>query len=99
MERGSEKDRFKDRNWAHLVPVDWNEEARNVLKAALKRDGISYAVLREGLSKIGVDESEANLRNKINRGKFSAAFFLQCFAVMGTDRLWLGNKYISEINF
>ena len=81
------------RDWGPLRSVDWNAEARNVLKGALKRQGMSYVLLRQGLSKMGIEETEANLRNKINRGTFSTAFFLQCFAVMGNASLWLGNMY------
>lgn len=85
------------RAWGRLKEVDWNEEARNVLKGALKRGGVSYADLREKLANMGIEETEANLRNKVNRGKFSAAFFLQCCAAMGTDQIWLGKMYVREI--
>jgi hypothetical protein len=95
------RDRMEKRDWEHLKSLDWNSEARNVLKAALKRDGVSYVQLRDGLSALGLEETEANLRNKINRGTFSAAFLLQCFAALGNSNIWLGNKYeaLSKIDF
>jgi Domain of unknown function (DUF6471) len=36
-----------------------------------------YAGLVEKLTAIGVDEKEANVRNKLSRGKFTAAYFQQ----------------------
>nr|WP_244488209.1 DUF6471 domain-containing protein [Devosia sp. Root436] len=32
---------------------------------------------------IGVGEKEANVRNKLSRGKFAAALLLQCLAAIG----------------
>ena len=45
----------------------------------------SYSQLVERLSEIGVDEKEVNIRNKLSRGKFTAAFLLQCLEAIGTD--------------
>ena len=38
----------------------------------------SYSQLVEKLAEIAVDENEVNICNKLARGKFSAAFLLQC---------------------
>lgn len=38
---------------------------------------------------IGVDEDERNVRNKVSRGKFTAAFMLQCLAALGSHTLHL----------
>ena len=65
---------------------EWEEKAANLLKAQLKLKGITYSQLVEKLEAIGVDEKEANIRNKLARGKFSAAFMLQCLsAIEATD--------------
>ena len=48
-----------------------------------------YSQLVEKLADIGVDEKEVNIRNKLSRGKFTAAFLLQCLAAMGTNILHL----------
>ena len=61
----------------------WEEKAANLLKAQLKLKGITYSQLVEKLAEIGVDEKEANVRNKLSRGKFSAAFLLQCLSAVG----------------
>lgn len=56
--------------------------AANILKAELKRRGVTYAGPVESLATIGVDEKEPNVRNKLSRGKFTAAFLLQCLAAI-----------------
>lgn len=68
---------------------DWSEEAKGLLKAELKRRNITYAGLVDALSAHGVKETEANLRNKISRGNFSAAFMLQALNAIGCGVLYL----------
>ncbi|OYW27372.1 MAG: hypothetical protein B7Z44_12570 [Caulobacter sp. 12-67-6] len=63
-------------------PVD---DVKGILKAELKRRGLTYADLVARLAEHGVVESEANLRNKISRGSFTAAFFLQCLVAIGCE--------------
>lgn len=63
--------------------TDWELMAANLLKAELKRKGVTYAQLVEKLAAIGVDEKEVNIRNKLSRGKFTAAFLLQCLSAIG----------------
>jgi Domain of unknown function (DUF6471) len=65
--------------------TDWEMKAANLLKAELKRKGLTYAQLVEKLAVIGVDEKEVNVRNKLARGKFTAAFFLQCLSAIGSS--------------
>jgi hypothetical protein len=69
--------------------TDWESKAANLLKAELKRKGVTYAQLVEKLAEIGVDEKEANVKNKLSRGKFTAAFFLQCLTAIGSHTLHL----------
>ena len=69
--------------------TDWEMKAANLLKAELKRKGVTYAGLVEKLAAIGVDEKEANVRNKLSRGKFTAAFLLQCLAAIEATDLRL----------
>ena len=68
---------------------EWEEKAANLLKAQLKLKGITYSQLVEKLEAIGVEEKEANIRNKLSRGKFSAAFMLQCLSAIGSSALQL----------
>lgn len=67
----------------------WESQAQAILKAELKRKGVTYAQLVEKLAAIGVQESEPNIRNKLSRGKFTAAFMLQCFEAIGVSSLHL----------
>jgi hypothetical protein len=69
--------------------TDWELMAANLLKAELKRKGVTYAILVEKLAAIGIDEKEVNVRNKLSRGKFTAAFFLQCLTAIGITELRL----------
>lgn len=69
--------------------TDFEMKAANLLKAELKRKGVTYGGLVDKLAAIGVDEKEANVRNKLSRGKFTAAFLLQCLSAIGTDDLRL----------
>ena len=62
---------------------DWSEVAKGMIKAELKGRNLTYSHLVEALAVVGVTESEANLRNKISRGNFSAAFFLQVLDAIG----------------
>lgn len=67
----------------------WETKVANLLKAELKRYGVTYAQLVEKLAAIGVDEKEVNVRNKLARGKFSAAFLVQCLEAIGERDLRL----------
>lgn len=67
----------------------WEAMAANLLKAELKRKGVTYAQLVEKLAAIGINEKEVNVANKLSRGKFSAAFMLQCVKAIGSSQLHL----------
>ena len=74
---------------ADAATVEFETRAKNLLKAELKRRGITYAGLAEKLAGIGVQENERNLNNKISRGGFTAAFLLQCLTVIEANTLRL----------
>lgn len=63
---------------------DWEAKAANILKAELKRRGVTYAQLAEMIG-----DKEPNVRNKLSRGKFSAAYMLQCLDRIGVIDLRL----------
>jgi len=64
--------------------TDWEAKAANLLKAELKRQGVTYAQLAD---RIG--DKEVNIRNKLSRGKFSAAFLLQSLSAIEVRELRL----------
>jgi hypothetical protein len=82
-------------NASYIVTFDmpktakWEGEAKGLLKAELKRRNLTYAQLVELLRKIGVKEDERNVRNKVSRGKFTAAFMLACLEAIGAKDLRL----------
>nr|PZN81122.1 MAG: hypothetical protein DIU57_13825 [Pseudomonadota bacterium] len=67
--------------------VNWENEARRILKAEIVRRGLTYAVLAKRLQAIGVHETERSLANKMSRGTFSFVFFLQCMKAMGASSI------------
>lgn len=67
----------------------WELQVKGLLKSELKKQNITYAQLVAKLGAIGIRETEPNLRNKLSRGKFSAAFLLQCFEAIGVTELRL----------
>ena len=66
-----------------MTTTDWNAKAANLLKSELKRKGVTYSQLVGKLAEIGVEEKEVNVRNKLSRGAFTAAYFLQCLTAIG----------------
>ena len=73
------------------MPNSEEYEARigRILKGEIKRAGFTYAKLADDLNKRGIAEKEANVRNKVGRGKFSAAFLVQCMDAIGVSDLRL----------
>lgn len=63
----------------------WEEAARNTLRAHMRQQHISFKNLQARLEALGVHDTQVNLSNKIGRGKFSHAFFLQCLEAMNLD--------------
>jgi hypothetical protein len=70
----------------------WEARVQGILKAELKRRSVTYAQLVDKLAAIGVDETEPNIRNKLARGKFTAAFMLQCLDAIGCSTLRLSEE-------
>lgn len=64
--------------------TDWEAKVANILKAELKRKGVTYAQLAEMIG-----DKEPNVRNKLSRGKFSAAYMLQCFNAIDVEAIHL----------
>jgi Domain of unknown function (DUF6471) len=60
--------------------TNWEAFAANLLKAELKRKGVTYAQLADLIG-----DKEVNIRNKLARGKFTAAFLLHSLSAIGVD--------------
>jgi 3-mercaptopyruvate sulfurtransferase SseA len=73
-----------------MAERDWQAQVKGLLKAELKRRGVSYKQLAERLKELGVHESDRNIANKLARGGFSAVFLVQCLSAIGCDTVNLG---------
>jgi hypothetical protein len=69
------------------MEADWNKLAANILKAELKRRGMTYDQLHEKLVALGITDTTNSIKVKISRGAFQFAFFLQCAAAIGIKNL------------
>ena len=67
----------------------WQQRVRGLLKAELARRDVTYTELVSRLAAIGVKETEQNIANKLSRGTFTAAFFVQCLDAIGCRTLRL----------
>jgi 3-mercaptopyruvate sulfurtransferase SseA len=68
---------------------DWETKVKGILKAEIKRRNLTYDQLASKLAEIGVHDSTRNVINKINRGTFSAVFFVQCLEAIGCSTVRL----------
>jgi hypothetical protein len=68
---------------------EWNERAPNLLKSEMARAGVGYEELIGRLKALGIEESYKGIANKINRGAFSFAFFMQCMKALGITEVRL----------
>lgn len=62
---------------------EWAGRARRFLKVELKRAEVTYAELAERLKEHGLEETEASITAKLNRGTFAATFFLATMKAIG----------------
>ena len=67
----------------------WENEARLLLKAEIVRRGFTYERLAKAFEEIGGSETSRSIANKISRGSFSFAFFLQCLRALGVETVIL----------
>lgn len=64
-----------------------HEWAKRIMQMEMTRHSITYPELLKRLADAGLEENERNLRNKVSRGEFSAAFLLLCLKVMGAKNV------------
>ena len=69
--------------------MDYKDRAKSMIKSELAKKDIDYIELSQKLKEIGIEETQTNLANKINRGTFSLIFALQVFDVLGLKTLRL----------
>jgi hypothetical protein len=69
----------------------WADRARRYVKAELKRAEVSYAELARRLKDHGLEETEASITAKRNRGTFAATFFLASMKAIGREQVNLAD--------
>jgi hypothetical protein len=67
----------------------WVTLSQTILKAELKRRNVGYRELAEKLTALGTPETDRNIANKISRGGFTAAFFIECLVAIGCQTVRL----------
>jgi hypothetical protein len=70
---------------------EWADRARLYVKAELKRAEVSYAELARRLKEHGLEETEASITAKLNRGTFAATFFLASMKAIGREQINLSD--------
>ena len=66
---------------------EMGERAKRLLRSAMAAKGLSYDDLAEKLTAFGMPDTAVNLRNKVSRGKFTAAFLLAACEAMDVTTL------------
>ncbi|GAB4151091.1 MAG: hypothetical protein Tsb0016_23100 [Sphingomonadales bacterium] len=80
-------------NMEAIMPdKEWQDRVKGILKAELKRRNVSYRQLAERLGELGIAETEANIKNKISRGGFTAVFFVQCLVAIGAQNVRIADE-------
>jgi Domain of unknown function (DUF6471) len=78
----------------------WGDTAATILRTEMTKRRLTYADLVAQLAKLGIEENERNLRNKVMRGTFSAGFFLMCLTALRVDTLqlvdWSAYRYVDD---
>ena len=64
---------------------------KGILRAEMARRSVTYEQLAAKLAELGVRDTAVNIRNKVARGGFSAAFFVQCLRAMGCQTVRLAS--------
>jgi len=61
-----------------------------IIRVELTRARVSYKELAWRFEQMGIQETAANLSNKVARGRFSFTFFLQCMKAIGVTVVDIG---------
>jgi hypothetical protein len=73
------------------INVEYEDRAKELLRAMLKETGNDYEALAAKLNAMGIEISARGVENKISRGGFSAAFLLQCMDALERQNIALNS--------
>jgi len=68
-----------------VVNLAFEDKAKDLVREAMKDQGVSVDQLTARLEQIGVKMSSGGVANKISRGGFSSAFLLQCMDALDLE--------------
>lgn len=66
---------------------EYGERAKRLLRAEMVRRGVNYEMLSEKLGALGLPDTPVNLRNKVSRAKFTAAFLFAACEAIGAKQI------------
>lgn len=67
--------------------------AKGLLKAEMAKRRLTYEGLANLMFEYGIEENERNLRNKVSRGSFTAAWFFAVMMMMEVKLLDFSHSY------
>jgi hypothetical protein len=77
--------RLDTRGLTMAAETDWRARATTLIKGQLDQRGVAYPELVERLASIGVVDTEHDMRTRVERGLFTAMFFLQVMEAIGSS--------------
>lgn len=84
---------------SHRAEDEWRSMAKGMIKGELKRQNLTYEHLAQRLNAMGIEESEASIRNKVSRGTFSFVFALQAFEAIGVQVHAFRPQFTTHVDF
>ncbi|HRD95743.1 MAG TPA: DUF6471 domain-containing protein [Rubrivivax sp.] len=75
----------------------WPAAASQLLRIELRRRSVTYQELSTRLERIGVSLARKQLSNKVARGSFSLAFFMQCMHVLDVQAVRLFDAEVDRL--
>jgi aspartate/glutamate racemase len=79
------------------MSTDWPTACSRLLKAEIARTDITLAKLAKRLQRLGVEETETTLKNKLYRGTFSMTFFMQCMRALGQGQVDVNSVIAADV--
>ncbi len=74
------------------MTLAYQEKAKGLLRAEIKRRNLNYEQLAEKLAELGVKDTGKNLSNKIARGGFTAGFMIMCLEAIGAKSVRVSDE-------
>ena len=74
---------------------DMRETIRRLIRSRMAYKGFEYKDLVRRLGDLGIDQSESNLRSKVNNGSLGAQLFV--FILLALDQQTLDLQQVEEI--